>query len=146
MRACIDGRAAQPRTPVVPERVRPVRIIVSVQEHPGHTTLVVSEPGRANQSVHLAASPAQDEVELPMHARPLAVRFDMSDGPPTCSCLLATPEGPRRIEISTAGALSLVAAGVHGILASAPVRMNHSTVVPLDLPREAAARGDAATA
>lgn len=119
VKARSDGRAARPHMPNGPERVKPVRVIVGVLDHPGRTTLVVSEPGGANQRVQLDVSRAEDAVELPLHARPLAVRFDMSDRAPTCSCLVTTPEGPRRIEISIAGALSLVANGVHGILAVA---------------------------
>jgi hypothetical protein len=120
VKSCTDGRAARPKKLNGPEYVRPVRVIVDVLEQPGQTTLVVSAPGEANQTVQVAASPAEGAVEIPIHARPLAVRFNLSERPPRCSCLVSTPEGPRRIEISVAGGLSLVATGVHGILAAGP--------------------------
>lgn len=120
MRTCTEGRPGRPQSPNKPERVSPVRVIVEVQEDSRHTTLVVSEPWGANQTVQFAAAPREPGGELPRGARPLAVRFDMSDRPPKCSCLVTTPGGPRRIEVSTASGLSLVASGVHGILSYAP--------------------------
>lgn len=121
LRACASPahREADPGT--YPHGATPVRIIVDVVElTPEESILVVSSPYRTVDRVPVRGSASEAALgnEMPAGFHPLAVRFELSDQTPDCTCLATTPRGPRRFSLSLPAALALVAAGVHGIVTS----------------------------
>ena len=105
-----------------PHRQAPVRVIVDVVERgPAESALIVSTPDGCLHTVDVTGSAqgASLAAEIPNRFRPLAVRVELSDRGPVCTCVATTPRGPRRLDLSVSAALALVAAGVHGIVTSA---------------------------
>jgi hypothetical protein len=105
-----------------PHRLAPVRVIVDVVERgPGESALIVSTPDGCLHTVVVPGSAREASLaaEIPKRFRPLAVRVELSDRGPVCTCVATTPRGPRRLNLSLSGALALVATGVHGIVTSA---------------------------
>lgn len=104
------------------QRQAPVRVIVDVVERgPGESALVVSSPDGSRHTVAVPGSAREASMreEIPEKFRALAVRIELSDRGPVCTCVATTPRGPRRLNLSVSGALALVAAGVHGIVTCA---------------------------
>lgn len=82
--------------------------------------LVVSSPDGTRDTITMSDKATQAALykELPAGFRPLAVGFEMSEREFACICVAATPRGPKRVPLSVGAALTLVRAGVHGIVTS----------------------------
>lgn len=101
-------------------RTPAVRVIVDVLERePGKPVLVVSRPDRSLDMVPISVSgdEGSSRWQVGNGAKSLAVRIEVGDdSQPACSVLVATKQGPQRVELHVAAALSLVRSGVHGVV------------------------------
>ena len=108
-----------------------VRVIVDVIPLPeGGSRLTLSLPDRGLETVDLenAPNPSAAESEIPSGSWPLAVRIDVDSedvASCACTCLIKTERGPKRIQLSVAAGLALVAAGRHGIISASSTARSH---------------------